>query len=92
MSAPNNESWSKSKRLAKYLAGRRGCARKRARGCWRCVRLLLVANGNSPTGPRASKVEHFATWERGTWTAARIGHCVHAAGDGGRSSAVLACR
>ena len=43
-------------------------------------------------GPGATKIEHFATWERGARMATQIGHCVHAVGDGAKSGALLARR
>ena len=49
--------------------------------------MLPVEDSNSLLGPRATKIEHFATWERGVGTATWIGHCVHAAGDGAKSGA-----
>ena len=66
-----------------------GRVRERVRGCWRRVRLPLVANGNSSPGPRATKVEHFATWERGAGMAAWIGRGAHTAGDDAKSGAAL---
>ena len=44
-----------------------------------------MESSNNPPGPRATKIEHFATWERrGAGMATEVGHCAHAAGDGAK--------
>ena len=32
----------------------------------------MVENNNSPSGPRTTKIEHFATWQRGAGTVAGV--------------------
>ena len=49
--------------------------------------MLPVESSNNPPGPRATKIEHFATWERGAGMATWIGRCAHAAGDGAKFGA-----
>ena len=57
-----------------------GCVRERMLGCWWCARMLLVEINNSPPGPRATKIEHFATRQRGAGMAMWISDSVHSGG------------